>query len=315
LRRETGQASICVVIPVLNEEETVGQVVMDLPPTVQGYPVVKLVVDNNSTDRSAEIAEKAGARVVFENRRGKGAAMMRGVQTVAADIYAFIDGDATYPARDLEKIVSPIINGQAEMVVGSRLQGQIEKGSLTFLNRTGNRIVNWLLSKMMDTNMTDSLSGFRGIRKESLEGLVLFSGTFGIEIEMTVEAVARGLRVMEIPISYRKRVGSRSKLRPFSDGVLVLKNLLFLVMHAKPFYVFSRMALALIGASLVPIGYVLYEKLVYGEILHLPSVVLSTLLIISGILMLALGMLAELITDTRRRVEFLVKKLSGQRPQ
>jgi len=300
---------------VLNEEETVGQVVMDLPPTVQGYPVVKLVVDNNSTDRSAEIAEKAGARVVFENRRGKGAAMMRGVQTVAADIYAFIDGDATYPARDLEKIVSPIINGQAEMVVGSRLQGQIEKGSLTFLNRTGNRIVNWLLSKMMDTNMTDSLSGFRGIRKESLEGLVLFSGTFGIEIEMTVEAVARGLRVMEIPISYRKRVGSRSKLRPFSDGVLVLKNLLFLVMHAKPFYVFSRMALALIGASLVPIGYVLYEKLVYGEILHLPSVVLSTLLIISGILMLALGMLAELITDTRRRVEFLVKKLSGQRPQ
>ena len=315
MRRETGQASICVVIPVLNEEETVGQVVMDLPPTVQGYPVVKLVVDNNSTDRSAEIAEKAGARVVFENRRGKGAAMMRGVQTVAADIYAFIDGDATYPARDLEKIVSPIINGQAEMVVGSRLQGQIEKGSLTFLNRTGNRIVNWLLSKMMDTNMTDSLSGFRGIRKESLEGLVLFSGTFGIEIEMTVEAVARGLRVMEIPISYRKRVGSRSKLRPFSDGVLVLKNLLFLVMHAKPFYVFSRMALALIGASLVPIGYVLYEKLVYGEILHLPSVVLSTLLIISGILMLALGMLAELITDTRRRVEFLVKKLSGQRPQ
>ena len=300
---------------MLNEEETVGQVVMDLPPTVQGYPVVKLVVDNNSTDRSAEIAEKAGARVVFENRRGKGAAMMRGVQTVAADIYAFIDGDATYPARDLEKIVSPIINGQAEMVVGSRLQGQIEKGSLTFLNRTGNRIVNWLLSKMMDTNMTDSLSGFRGIRKESLEGLVLFSGTFGIEIEMTVEAVARGLRVMEIPISYRKRVGSRSKLRPFSDGVLVLKNLLFLVMHAKPFYVFSRMALALIGASLVPIGYVLYEKLVYGEILHLPSVVLSTLLIISGILMLALGMLAELITDTRRRVEFLVKKLSGQRPQ
>ena len=154
--------------------------------------------------------------------------------------------------------------------------------------------------------MTDSLTGYRAIYRDVFRHLVLFSENFEIEVEMTVEAITKGYRVIEVPISYKKRRDSETKLDPSGDGGKIARTLFFVIMNVKPLLFFGIISAVFFGIAVLPSSIVLYEKIVFGEIQHIPSVVFSALLIMTGVILLALGIITELVVRSRRRIEYLI---------
>lgn len=228
---------------------------------------------------------------------------------IDAEIFVFIDGDGTYLPIELDSLVKPILDGEADMVIGSRLKGEMEKDAMTMINKFGNKFFNFFIRRAVKFNIRDVLSGYRAVRGDSLKEIVLFSEGFEIEAEITLEFLGRKLRVMEVPISYKKRHGSLSKLQPFKDGVKIFKTLFYTIMNFRPLFFFSLFSSIFFLVGIYPTVLILYEKIVFGDIYHLPSVVLSALLFISGGIVLVLGILADLIVSTRRRMEYIFKKL------
>jgi len=272
-----------------------------------GKAVYVLVVDGHSRDATVEAARAGGAEVLLQKSVGKGAAMKEAVQTMNADVYGFIDGDGTYDGNEFEHIIAPILRNEADMVVGSRFLGKMEKGAVTRLNRVGNRLFNMMIKYALGQRFSDILSGYRAIKGENLRQLALFSDGFEIEIETTVEAVVRKLRIAEVPIAYSKRKGTPSKLRPLEDGARMARAILFLVMNTRPLFFFAIFAALFFLIGAYPTSLVLYEKLSTGEVLHIPSVVLASLLLTTGILVVFFGLLAELMVNMRRRLEYTIE--------
>ena len=305
---------ICVVVPALNEENTIREVVEGFQRQVEGKSLSVLVVDNGSTDRTAEIARKCGAEVVSERIRGKGMAMRRGIEYAEGDVYVFIDADGTYSPTEIWKLVDPIVKDLADMVIGSRLAGQMEELSMTGLNKIGNHIMNRLVRIAFRCKVNDILSGYRAVSRRCLDQLVLLSSHFEIETEMTIECLSHGFRVIEVPISYFRRKGGPSKLRPFNDGVRILRSILFFIMNTRPLFFFSVLSVPFFASSLVPIGYILYRRVLVSE--HsLLILSLFYLLITTGFLIFVSGLLAELVVTTRRKLEYSIRRLSRNNVQ
>ena len=305
------RVGIEIIIPVLNEEDTIGGVIDDISKLGDKEFVVSIVViDGGSTDDTINICKHKNVKLVFQKGKGKGNAMKEAVEThTTADIVVFMDGDGTYPVSELKSIVLPVLQDDADMVVGSRIMGKKEKGALAVFNSFGNKIFNKSINFAMKSSVTDSLSGYRALYRKTFRDLVLFSDSFDIEVEMTVEALSQGYRVLEIPISYGARKGdSKSKLHPINDGVKIAKTLLFILMNVNPLKFFSVIALAFFAAGMYPGAYVLHEKITTGEIVSMPSVVFSSLLFVTGTTSLVVGMLSELVVRSRRRLEYLLKK-------
>jgi len=306
--RWLAKKDICVIIPALNEESTVGEVIRSFPRDIHGRSVLVLVVDNGSTDRTAAVAAECGAEVIFEWRRGKGHAIRRGLESVDAEVYVFIDADGTYLPREVNSIIYPILDGAADMVIGSRIDGLMEEGSMTRLNRIGNRLINCLFKVTFKSEVGDVLSGYRAASGKSLHEIVLMSSHFEIETEMTVEFLLHDLRVVEVPITYCRRIGGPSKLRPFRDGMRILRSALFLVMNTRPLFFFSLMSLSLFAASLVLAGLLLSRTTLFGDFPPLGLFLLSCVLAAVGTVTFLSGLIGELIVTTRRRLEYLVKR-------
>lgn len=298
-----------VIIPTLNEEHTIGELIHDIRATALPMVLSIVVIDGGSTDRTLDICRKENVRFIIQKGKGKGNGMREAVLQSEADIIVFIDGDGTYSPCDLVLLLEPLLNGTADMVVGSRVKSKREKGSISFFNSFGNRIFNHTINFAMDSTITDSLSGYRALYKKEFIDLVLFSDAFEIEVEMTVEALAKGYRVVEVPINYRIRKGSNTKLQPLGDGIKIGSTLLFILMNVNPLKFFGIVSLVFFAVALWPITQVLYEKIVFDEIVSIPAVVLSALLIVTGVLSMVIGMLAELVVRSRRRLEFLVNKI------
>jgi glycosyltransferase involved in cell wall biosynthesis len=207
-----------LVIPAYNEEETIGAVVGTVPP---GVVERIIVVDNGSTDRTAALAQEAGAEVVREDRRGYGSACFAGFQTASgADAIVYMDGDGADNPQQIPDLIEPISEGWADLVVGSRVRGHAEPGALLLHARFGN----WLASRLMRTLYgleVSDLGPFRAIRREVLEALELQEMTFGWPTEMMVKAAKRGFRVIEIPVDYRRRAGGKSKVSGTVRGTLL----------------------------------------------------------------------------------------------
>src|SRR5262249_14930756 len=183
------QVRIAVLIPCYNEELTIGDVVRQFRkqlPTAQIY-----VFDNNSTDRTIDEALAAGANVSRERRQGKGYVVQSMFQQVDADVYVMVDGDGTYPPEDVHKIVSPVIAGEADMVIGSRLHAR-SKSEFRPLNRLGNRLFLTILSGTFKVKITDLLSGYRAFSRRFVKSVPLFGGGFETETELTIKALQRG---------------------------------------------------------------------------------------------------------------------------
>jgi len=201
--------TVSIIIPALNEAESIGQVVSEMPWTLIAECIV---VDNGSTDATASIAQKAGARVI-QSPRGYGAACLAGSNAAVSSstILVFMDGDGSDTIADLSRLITPIQNDEADFVIGSRTRGTREPGSMLGSQIFAGRFVGVLLRFFGKGNYTD-MGPFRAIRRTSLEQLQMSELTYGWNLEMQMKAAQRHLRILEIPVGYRKRIGGTSKV-------------------------------------------------------------------------------------------------------
>ncbi len=218
--------SVSVIIPALNEESSITQVISDLP--LGDYALSVIVCDNGSTDKTSKLAREAGARVVFEPKRGYGAACLRALKEVSktTDIVVFIDGDYSDHPQEMTKILEPIFRDKADFVIGSRILGCSEKGALLPQARFGNWLATFLIRFFWSGKQTD-LGPFRAIQKKKLDELKMENQNFGWTVEMQIRALKKKLRIVEVPVSYRKRIG-QSKISgtikgSFLAGSIILK--------------------------------------------------------------------------------------------
>jgi glycosyltransferase involved in cell wall biosynthesis len=213
-------ARIAVLIPCLNEELTVREVVDGFRAALPSAEIY--VFDNDSTDRTVIRAQEAGARVEHEPRRGKGHVIQSMFRTVDADIYVLVDGDCTYPADAARTLVEPILQGRADMVIGSRLHPS-SVSEFDTLNRWGNQFFVFLARFWFGIRLSDVLSGYRALTRDVVSRVQIKSGGFEVETELTIQTVRQRFRVIEVPVNQRPRPrGSRSKLHPFRDGLAIL---------------------------------------------------------------------------------------------
>jgi glycosyltransferase involved in cell wall biosynthesis len=202
-----------VVIPAVDEEESIGLVVREVPSAVDEV----VVVDNGSRDRTADVARAAGARVVHEPRRGYGQACLTGIASAPdADVFVFLDGDySDYPAQ-LVDVIAPVLSGEADLVIGSRALGRRAAGAHPWHAVLGTRLCVFLMNRLIGTRATD-LGPFRAISASALRQLGMHDRSFGWTVEMQVKAALQRLRVVEVPVDYRPRIG-RSKVSGTVSG-------------------------------------------------------------------------------------------------
>lgn len=271
---------ISIVIPALNEEGIVGKTVKSIPLTElkeKGLDVEIIVVDNASTDNTAQEATDAGARVVREENRGYGNAYLRGFKESEGDIIVMGDADGTYPLNTTYEFVQPLLTGDYDMVMGSRLKGDIQKGAMPPLHRyVGNPFLTWLLNALFKAGISDAHCGMRAIRRDALDKLKLHSTGMEFASEMIIEAARENLKIAEIPITYYPREGD-SKLSSLADG---WRHLRFMMLYRPtPFLLGPGLVVLLLGVSLV-IG----VSLLGQSRMH--TLILGSLLVIIGYQML-----------------------------
>lgn len=216
---------ISVVIPALDEEQAIGSVVLEVP----GDLVEEIIVaDNGSTDDTVARATAAGARVVHEPRRGYGAACLAGAKaTLNSEIIVFLDGDHSDDPTQLSVVAGPVMEDKADLVVGSRLKGRLEKGSMPWHGRLGNRIIVLLLRLLYGAEITD-LGSFRAIKRTTLFDLHMEQLTYGWPVEMVVKAAKKGWRIQSVPVPYRRRLG-KSKVSGTVRGSIMAAYYMFWV--------------------------------------------------------------------------------------
>ncbi|MCJ7631849.1 glycosyltransferase family 2 protein [Candidatus Bathyarchaeota archaeon] len=209
---------ILCLIPTLNESTAVAEVIAK----AHHFAHRVVVVDGHSDDGTPAIASEAGADVIIQEGKGKGMALRTAFTMFEADIYVIIDGDATYDVLEMDKLVQPVLDGEADMVIGSRLKGTLEDGAIPWVHKVGNDFFNFLINILFHGSITDSQSGYRALNRKAVESLHLSSQGFEVETEMTMKALKQGLKIKDVPITYRRRRGSQSKLHSFTAGFRIL---------------------------------------------------------------------------------------------
>jgi glycosyltransferase involved in cell wall biosynthesis len=293
---------IAVLVPCYNEEAAVAAVVggfREALPSAQIY-----VYDNNSRDRTADIARKAGAEVRSERRQGKGHVVRRMFADVDADVYVLVDGDATYDAPSAPRMIEKLLGEHLDMVVGLRVDQ--EQAAYRRGHRTGNWMLTSFLSSVFGQAFKDILSGYRVFSRRFVKSFPVLSDGFEIETELTVHALELAMPVAEMETPYYARPeGSFSKLNTWGDGFRILRTILKLYRSEKPLRFFS-----VIGAflALVSIGLavpVVVNYLETGLVPRLPTAVLSTGLMIVAVLSVSSGLVLDTVTRGRREMKLL----------
>lgn len=245
------EKKIAVLIPCYNEAQTIEKVVLDWKAELPEATVY--VYDNNSTDSTAEIAEKAGAVVCHEFSQGKGNVIRRMFREIEADCYIMTDGDDTYPANCAREMVSLVLEHDADMVVGDRLSSTYFSENKRPFHNFGNTLVRKSINKLFHTDVKDIMTGCRAFSYQFVKTFPVLSKGFEIETEMTIHAVDKNMRLETVLVDYRDRPkGSESKLNTFSDGFKVLKTIAKMYRNYKPFSFFSLLATILM---LVSVGF------------------------------------------------------------
>lgn len=304
------EARVAVLIPCHNEASTIGRVVeafrLELP-AARIY-----VFDNNSADETAAVAREAGATVIQEPRLGKGNVVQAMFRQIDSDVYVMVDGDDTYPADAVHRLIAPIRAGEADMVIGSRLQ-ETSKSEFRPLNRLGNRMYLFFLRRMFGIRITDLLSGYRAFSRRFVLGTPLFGGGFETEAEMTIRALTRRFRVTEVPVDLRnRRAGSASKIRIVRDGFTILKSMFALFRDYKPLAFFGGVGLVLIGLGLIPGGIVIADFFRTGLILRIPSAILAVGTVLAGLISIVMGIILHVIAQRFRELDANLQSIADQ---
>lgn len=296
---------IAILIPCYNEELTIAKVVRDFRAELPEAEIY--VFDNNSSDRTVEEAREAGARIAYERRQGKGFVVQAMFYQVEADVYVMVDGDATYPAAAVHKLIEPILRGEADMVVGSRLM-EASDSEFRLLNKVGNGFFLKVINFIFKVKLSDVLTGYRAFNREFVKNIPVFGGGFETEVELTIKALARGYRVTEVPVRLTPRPeGSFSKIRVVQDGFVILNTILTLFRDYKPLTFFGGVGLLFIALGFVPGTVVIVEFLRTGFVPRLPSAVLAAGLVLSGMLLLVVGLVLHTITRRFQELEHQLK--------
>ena len=293
---------IAVLVPCFNEEAAVATVVGDFR---RALPAAQIFVyDNNSRDRTVEVARAAGAEVRSERRQGKGHVVRRMFADIEADIFVLVDGDATYDAPSAQRMIDALVNDHLDMVVGVR----IDQSTAAYRpgHRTGNRMLTSFLSTVFGEAFKDILSGYRVFSRRFVKTFPVLSDGFEIETELSVHALELALPVGEIETPYYARpAGSVSKLNTWRDGFRILGTILKLYRSEKPLRFFTAIGafLALVSIGLaVPIVVTFLEE---GLVPRLPTAVLSTGLMIVAMLSISSGLVLDTVTRGRREMKLL----------
>ncbi|MEM4245068.1 MAG: glycosyltransferase [Candidatus Nanoarchaeia archaeon] len=294
---------IAVLIPAYNEEKTIAKVVKDFRKELPKADI--LVFDNNSRDKTAKLARKAGAKVVKAEKQGKGNVVQKMFSEVDADVYVMVDADDTYPAEYVHKLIKPIVKNEADMTVGMRMNGFV-KEEKALLHKIGNKLILWSLNLCFPTKIKDMLSGYRAFNRDIVKNLNLLSGGFTIETEMTIKALEGGYRIKEIPIKYRARPkGSHSKLKSFEDGKYILQTVLQLFRDHRPMQFFLAWA-TLMWAIAIGFTIPIFSDIITGEVRNLTNLIMMVFFIILGLQMFMAGFLAS---STKRHTEEMMHLL------
>ena len=301
------QPVVAVLIPCYNEGATIGKVVRDFKCSVPQAEVY--VFDNCSTDNTVAEARGAGARVVKEKRRGKGFVIAAMLNKVQADYYIMVDGDDTYPAERAMALLAPVISGDADMVVGQRLE-QYDEGAFRPLHVIGNRLICSLINSVFSTHLVDPMSGYRAFTREVAESLPVIAWGFDVETEMTLQLLYRRFLIREEAIHYRLRPrGSVSKLRTFRDGARVLAKILNIFKAYKPLTFFGGLALLLCIVGAIVGFFPVYEYIEYQYAYSVPKAVLAASCFI---LATVLGAAGIIISTLNYRILEMTNALSKQ---
>lgn len=274
--------NVTIIIPTLNEEDGIGKVIDAF--REQGYTNI-LVIDGNSRDRTREVAKEKGATVVVQSGKGKGQAVAEAFSLVETEIAVLIDGDGTYDPYDIEKMLEPIRKGIADHVIGNRLINY-EDEAFTRLNVIGNKILNWLFRVTYGVELYDILSGYRALTKDVYKSINLTKHGFEVETELTVETLANGFRIIEVPVNYYKRHG-KTKLSPLGDGLRIGRAIIEMLVRynpAKYLYFLGGLFLLL---GLIAGTYVVVEW--FKHVSHNLLAIVTAILILGGIQFLAIG--------------------------
>lgn len=267
---------IAVLIPCYNEELTIEKVIKDFKRELPDADIY--VYNNNSKDKTEEIARKNGAIVVNEYKQGKGNVVRSQFRDIDADIYVMVDGDDTYPAEFIHKLIEPVKNGQADMAIGDRLSnGTYQKENKRPFHEFGNNLVKKAINILFDTDLKDIMTGYRVFNKRFVKNMPVLSQKFEIETEMSLYALDKKYIIKEIPIEYRDRPeGSSSKLNTVSDGIKVVKTIARMFKDYRPFKFFGIIALIFFALGLLVGIPVLVEFFKTTYITKVPSAILAT---------------------------------------
>jgi dolichol-phosphate mannosyltransferase len=289
-------ADVCVLLPTLNEAETIGGVVEGF--REQGLENV-LVIDGRSDDGTPDIAREHGARVVVQHGSGKGQAVRQALDEIESEFVLLCDGDGTYDPADAEAMLEPLLSGRADHVVGNRF-ADMESGAMSALNRFGNRVIDRLFAVLYRTRRMDILSGYRAFTADSMRRLSLTAEGFGIETEMAAECARLDVPTAVVPISYGARPdGSSTNLRPFRDGGRILLTMYLRTKTSNPLVYFGAAG----GVSLVAgvlIGAYVGVEWVTRRVSHEVLAVVAAFAIIVGIQLFMFGALSDLLVTLHR---------------
>jgi len=272
-----------VLIPCYNEALTIGKVIDDFRGQLASAAIY--VFDNSSTDATEQIAKDHGATVIKEARKGKGFVVESMFAQIDADVYVMVDGDDTYPADYVNKLIAPILSEEADMVVGARLMDYTDK-SFRRLHVFGNNLVRKLVNWVGKAELTDIMSGYRAFNRRVVERIPVVSAGFEIETEMTIQMLYYRLRIIEVNVPYKQRpVGSKSKLRTFSDGFRVLWKIFSLFRAFKPLTFFGSFGLLFLALGLLAGVLPIHDYFTNPNhrVDHVPLAILATgLILLSG---------------------------------
>lgn len=291
--------SIAVLLPCYNEEVTIGKVVRDFKAALPDATVY--VYDNNSTDRTAEIAAAEGAIVRREPRQGKGNVIRAMFEDIDADVYVMADGDDTYPADAAPAMVSKVLDGY-DMVIGDRLSSTYFQENKRPFHNFGNRLVRGSINGLFNAHVTDIMTGYRAFSFTFVKTYPVLSRGFEVETEMTIHSLNNNLRLYEMPIQYRDRpAGSVSKLDTVGDGIKVMSTIFRMIREYKPLPFFGTIGLLIGAIGILLCGGVTYEFATTGLVAHFPTLIGAIMLVIVGLLLFVTGIILDVIAKNDRK--------------